>query len=204
MVRAALTVLGAIALTATFALFGVSFYVMSRIGPLTEEAKMFADATIVAITTDWDVQAMKDRASPEFLEAASDEVLAAFTEFHRTDVGVLDDYDDGAKCQIIEQHYSLSAPPFARTVCYALIRFEKADAKIRMPVVKRGDRWAMHGFHLDEVAYLEEGDELITRLEDSEPWPTLSWSWEQMSLSLATPGGEAELSTPPVSPATGR
>ncbi len=204
MVRTVLTLLGGVALTALFALFGLSFYVMSRIGPLTEEAKQFADATIVAVTTNWDVQAMKDRASPEFLSAASDEKLIAFTEFHRDDLGVLDDYDNGAKCQIIEQHYSLSAPPFARTVCYALIRFVKADAKIRLPVVKRDDKWAMHGFHLEEVAYLDEGDELIGQLEEGNPWPNLAWSWQTMALTVSAPHRDADLSDPLVSPGTGR
>ena len=204
MVRTALTLLGAVALTALFTLFAVSLYLMSRIGPLTEEAKLFADSTIVAITTNWDIQAMKDRASPEFLKAASDEKLIAFTDFHRDDLGVLDDYDNGAKCQIIEQHYSLSAPPFARTVCYALIRFVKADAKIRLPVVKRDGRWAMQGFHLEEVAYLEEGDYLITQPEDGRPWPSITWSWERMTLSLSASGAAVEVADPLISPATGR
>ncbi len=181
--RTWLAAIGAVAIILLLFLVSAGLHLLSRMGPLTDEAKAFADETIIAIATDWQVQAMLDHAAPEFIQATTPEQLAAFTEHLRSDIGVLTAYGDGAVCQLAEQHYSLNRDRYVRSVCYAIIGTEKAEAKIKLPIIKRHGQWAMLGFHVEEVDY-EENFEPLAMVVNT-PWmPNVMINFGELSLSL--------------------
>lgn len=121
-------------------------------GPvLDRESKQYADTSIPAIISQWDIQALRDRASPEFKAAVSDEVLDKLIRIYQK-LGKLKEYK-GANGQAnvsltLQQGAVISAKYIATA------DFEAGPATITLDLIKHGDQWQILSIRVDSKVFL--------------------------------------------------
>lgn len=204
--RTFLAVVGTITLVCVFAVFGSGLFLLSQLGPLMDEAKAYADKSIVAIATEWRVEELTSRGSPEFLDATTPERLDEIITQSAELFGGLINYHNGAICEIAQQYYSTSRPHYASSVCYALVEFEKAEGKFKLSLIKRQNTWKIRGFVLNEIRY-KDAPELLAetgshRLAENHDNDAGAW-WLpmlQLSLHLSLRDGSLGIEDPTVTP----
>jgi hypothetical protein len=122
------------------------WYIAARGNALDKESKAYADAAIPAIVTNWNEQALFDRATVEFNEAARKQHLDQGFRWFRW-FGTLGRLQ---KCEPAQGKATMSVTTLMDnkiTAQYtAKATFEKGQATITVDLVKRGDQWWISRF----------------------------------------------------------
>ncbi len=119
------------------------WYINVRGNALDKESKVYADAAIPAIVANWNEQALFDRATIEFREAARNQHLDQGFRWFGS-LGRLQ------KCEPAQGQATMSATTLMDnkiTAQYtAKAIFEKGQATIQLELVRHGDRWWISRF----------------------------------------------------------
>ena len=119
------------------------WYINVRGNALDKESKAYADAAIPAIVTNWNEQALLDRATIEFSEAARKQHLYQGFRWFGS-LGRLQ------KCEPAQGQATMSVTTLMDnkiTAQYtAKAIFEKGEATIQLELVKHGDQWWISRF----------------------------------------------------------
>jgi hypothetical protein len=121
---------------------------------LDSESQLFADDTVIAVSSHWSKAELLKRASPEFLamlEAKQQDLDALFDDA-TIGLGPLADYQ-GAKGQafiaaVAGKGTIISAQYLARA------RFQKGSAAIQLVLQKIDGRWMVYGFYVKSTAMM--------------------------------------------------
>lgn len=132
----------------------VAFIAMVSIkgSKLDKESKEYADTAIPAIITDWEMEELQQRASPEFNSAMKEgdwELL--FAAYRR--LGKLKEYK-GCTGQA-----NMSATQDGKVISANYVgtaEFETGPAEIELSLIKHGDLWQIFGFRVNSRVYLEQ------------------------------------------------
>lgn len=127
--------------------------VMGRI--LDKESKAFVDAAIPAIVSDWDVEEIRKRASPEFSETINYDDLQQFFDILHG-LGELEEYRGSTG----ESTLTLSWPQgMVITAVYeASADFEAGSAEMQITLIKHAGRWQLLGFKIKPEELNERKD----------------------------------------------
>jgi hypothetical protein len=135
----ALIVLGAI---------GIGF-VAVRGNALDKESKAYADTAIPAVITTWSEKELLDRASPELKKAVTTDKMDRMFRWFAT-LGSLQ------KCEPAEGQAVMSVTPqtgkMVSAQYTAKAKFEKAEATIKLGLIKHDDQWQILSFYVDSPA----------------------------------------------------
>ena len=120
---------------------------------LDKESKQYVDATVPKIVSNWDQQALLDRASPELLLAVSEDEWTKISGLLRKH-GDLKNYKG---CQgKAETLYTPGKGKVISAKYEAMAVFKRGPAQIRISLIKHGDNWQILGFHVYSKTLLEE------------------------------------------------
>lgn len=147
-----LMVVGGVALVLVVLIVALVAIVAVKGRGLDKESKRYADAAIVAIVSNWDEQALLARASPEFLKASPiQKIDQLFPQFRV--LGPMEHYL-GCKGEAFV-NVSISGNSLTTAVYVADVVFQRGTAKVRVKLIKRGDRWQILEFyvHGDRVPF---------------------------------------------------
>ena len=141
-----LMILGGV-LLGLIALLAVGYAVLDTKGrALDRESKAYVDAAIPAIASEWDIQELKKRASPELLGALKEGDLEKMTGMYRR-LGKLKKYQGCKGDAIISTTAWHGSRIFAKYVVKA--EFERGTVDIKVDLIKHGDQWQLAGLFLN-------------------------------------------------------
>lgn len=140
----------ALILVVIAALIGLS--VMGK--KLDKESRIFVDAAVPAIVSNWDVRELQQRASPEFEASVDyDEVEEYFGSLQ--DLGTFQEYKGSEG----DSNITLSLAGYEITADYtANAEFEAGSAEIQVSLIKRDGRWQILDFKVNPEAFSHRGD----------------------------------------------
>jgi hypothetical protein len=119
-------------------------------GPkLDAESKAYVDRVVPSIVGSWDSKDLLSYASPELLKVAPLDQIDPLFEIAAQKLGKLKAYK-GSKGGV-----SVNATPQGKVITAAYVAqaaFEKADATVRILVIKHGSKWQVLGFVVDSPA----------------------------------------------------
>ena len=120
-----------------------------------EEAKQYVDNSLIAITSNWDVNELRSRASQELLRSTKQgDLLSLFTKL--ATLGPLVEYQ-GSKREGWNFFINIGTNEgngFKATYV-AHGKYYNGKAQIRCVIVKSGDVWKIIGFHVNPSALIE-------------------------------------------------
>jgi hypothetical protein len=113
---------------------------------LDQESKAYADAAVVAITSQWNEQDLTDRASSQFMAAVKNPAdLDRVVGMWRM-LGPLKKYDGSKGAAHIDVRY-----PQGKTITAAYVarvEFDHNSAQIKISLIKLGGAWKILGFYV--------------------------------------------------------
>ncbi|HEX9021380.1 MAG TPA: hypothetical protein VF903_08980 [Nitrospirota bacterium] len=119
---------------------------------LDKESRAYVDAAIPAIVSEWDVQELQKRASPEFQESVDDEdlendfetlkQLGRLEQYHGS-VGASDITVSFQYCYEITADYTANAD------------FESGSAEIQVSLIRHGGQWQILDLKMNPLPYSE-------------------------------------------------
>ena len=143
---------GVFVILAVFAVLGIVIVAVKG-NALDKESKRFADTTIRAIVSQWDILEIQSRASPEFKAAVKDDDLEKLVRMFRR-LGKLNTYN-GAKGQanlsVTTQHGKVISALYVGTA-----DFETGPAEIKLSLIKHGNQWQLLGINVNSKVFLEQ------------------------------------------------
>jgi hypothetical protein len=114
---------------------------------LNNESHEYADAAITSIISNWDMNELQKRASPEFRSATKDAALASMFTLFRTKLGTMKEYKRSQgkvdASRNVQGNNAVTATYSARAT------FDAGPAEIRISCVKHGDQWQILGFRVN-------------------------------------------------------
>jgi hypothetical protein len=120
-----------------------------------QEAKRYVDNSLIAITSNWDVNELRSRASQELLSSTKqDDVVSLFTRF--ATLGHLVEYQ-GSKREGWKFFINIATKEgngFKATYV-AHSKYNNGKAEIRCVIVKSRDVWKIIGFHVNSATLTE-------------------------------------------------
>ena len=121
-------------------------YVVINGEELDRASKEYADQAVITIASDWNAQALLERASPEFMEAATGrKIETLFAQLRK--LGPMTKYE-GSQGQA-SSSYNLSARTVTTTAVYvAQAEFEHGRAQMKITMIKRDGLWQILGFYV--------------------------------------------------------
>jgi hypothetical protein len=124
---------------------GVGFFFLSRNGAaLDRMSKAYVDDSIVAITTNWDVDELWKRASPHLRRTSNESQVRGMFDAAKDALGPLVEFRGSRGEAIISiKDASVSADYLA------VGHYRNGDASVRIALVKRGDTWMIEGFRIN-------------------------------------------------------
>ena len=110
------------------------------------ESKAYADAAIVAITSQWNEKDLTDRANPQFMAMVKDPADLDRVVGMLRSLGPLKKYD-GSKG---EAHIDLNWPrgKTITAVYVARAEFDRSSAQIKISLIRSDGTWKILGFHV--------------------------------------------------------
>jgi hypothetical protein len=148
-----LMIFGAIfVILVVIAVLGVAI-VAVRGNALDKESKQYADTTIRAIISQWDIREIQSRASPEFKAAVKDDDLEKLVKMFRR-LGKLNTYN-GAKGQanmsVTTQDGKVISALYVGTA-----DFDTGPAEIKLSLIKHGSHWQLLGLIINSKIFLDQ------------------------------------------------
>ena len=171
--RTVLAIVGALAIFAVVTLAVLFVIGRNAIKPLTEEATAYADASVSAIATEWNGEALVARASPELRVALTDDTLEGVMTFGAENLGLMLEYQ-GATCLLVSFEITQAEGEVVQASCDARANHEGGGGAYSLGLIKRNDAWSLLSFFVipDEikgdddraqmVAYQPDGFNAIT------------------------------------------
>lgn len=120
---------------------------------LDKESKQYVDTVIPAITSDWNIKEVEDRASPEFKAAVNNEDLNKLFGMFRK-LGKLKEYK-GCKG---DSNISLTTGQ-GKVITAAYVvnaDFDTGPAEIYISLIKHGDLWQILGLRINSKVFFEQ------------------------------------------------
>jgi len=105
---------------------------------LDKESKIFADAAIPAIASEWDVAEIQRRASPEFNEAVDYDALGQYLDTLQA-LGMFEEYKGSTGEANIEVSFQNGYEITADYIANA--DFEAGSVEIQISLIKHGGKW---------------------------------------------------------------
>jgi hypothetical protein len=143
------------AIFVTVILIGIGYAVFFSAGQ-DEEAKRYVDSSLIAITSNWDVNELRSRASQELLRSTKqDDLVSLFTRF--ATLGPLVEYE-GSKREGWKLFINIGTNEgngFKATYV-AHGKYNNGKAEIHCVIVKLGDVWKIIGFHVIPSALIAD------------------------------------------------
>jgi hypothetical protein len=112
---------------------------------LDRESKAYADSAIVAIATDWNQDAMTERESPEFKEAARNQNIDSYFEQFRR-LGRMTKYGTAKGDSFM--NLTTRSGKRITAVYVSDSDFAHGRAEIKITLIKHGDQWSIVGFNV--------------------------------------------------------
>jgi hypothetical protein len=119
---------------------------MTKQEATNQERKEYAIGAILAIVSTWDPKVLKDHAVEEMTSALKpDELETRFAQYRTLgNLNLLKSCGEHAKILLnMDQTDDLS------TIYTTNLEFDSAAARIKIVVVKRGEKWAISDFRVD-------------------------------------------------------
>jgi hypothetical protein len=143
---------------ATFAtlvllVLGLFAYVAIVGSDVGKDGLRYADDAVIAITSRWDAQELRRRATPELLRQTAPADLDNLFVWFAT-LGPLVDYQ-GAKLVGATQFASGTAGSWAQASYLAAATYKNGAATIQIELRKADDAWRVNGFHVNSSKLLE-------------------------------------------------
>jgi len=143
-------ILGAMFLVTVVLGVGAFAFIAVKGPALDADSKRFADETIRAIVTQWDVAELEKRATPEFLAVAQKQhVDKLFLMFRR--LGTLKDYKGSrgdATMSLTTQHGWVISAAYSGEA-----EFENGPATIHLRLIQREDQWQILRFEVNSKVF---------------------------------------------------
>jgi hypothetical protein len=134
-----LMVIGAI-----FAVLVIVLAVIQRIASDYRDGQSYADAAAVAIISDWNEQALLDRASPDFIKVTTRQQIDSWFAQLRG-LGRMTKYVGCSGDTII---FPLTLTLTTTEAYVAKADFEHGSAQIKITLIKRNGAWRILGFYV--------------------------------------------------------
>jgi hypothetical protein len=118
---------------------------------LDKESKTYADAAIVAITSQWNEKDLTDRASPQFMATVKDPADLHLMMGVLRSLGPLKKYDGSKGEANIDLNW-----PRGRTITaiyVAQAEFDRGPAEIKISLVKLDGVWKIVGFNVTQHTF---------------------------------------------------
>ncbi len=125
-----------------------------------DEAVGYGTAAVSAIATNWDIEELRKRESPEFKAATTDAKLEKMFKTFRT-LGKLVSFHGNVTH--ISSHIGLDGK-VTTIVFVADARFQNGPAQITLTLFKRGGQWQIAGFRVDSNAFMD----MLANMKSSE------------------------------------
>ncbi len=118
---------------------------------LDKESKIYVDAALPAIITEWDISELQERAGPEFDASVDYDELEDYFESLRQ-LGKLEEYQGSTG----DSNITISLSGYEITADYTATEdFEKGSVELQVSLIKHGNSWQI----LDFQVYPEESTE---------------------------------------------
>ena len=131
----------------------VGFFIINHFGSgLDEESKACIDSNLPQILTNWDIDELINRASPELLEVVPKEKIQELLKVFMARLGPLKEYK-GSKGQ---SHMSVTTQngKVITGVYIAEADFAKAPATINFRIIKHDNKWQILDFRVTSDALI--------------------------------------------------
>lgn len=129
-------------------LFSIAVHTGSK---LDVESKAYVDRIVPQIVTSWDSRELLNNASPELLKVAPADKIDSMFKMLSEKLGGYKEYK-GSKgdslVNITPQGKVITAAYFTQ------VSFDKADATVKIRVIKHGENWQVLEFHVDSQALM--------------------------------------------------
>ncbi len=160
--RTVLAIIGALAIFVVVAFVILVVAGLNAIKPLTAEATAYADASISAIATEWDGEALKKRASSELKAELTDEKVDGVMSFGAENLGLMTNYQ-GASCMIVNFEVTTADGELVQASCDARAEHEGGGAGYSVALIKRNDAWALLSFFVipDEITNTDDRTQMV-------------------------------------------
>jgi len=136
---------------------GIAF-VAIRGTALDKESKAYVDAAVPVIVSSWSVQALLDRASPEFTQATQPgDVERLFGEMHS--LGKLRNYE-GSQGQSLIYHDLTKGTTISASYS-AKAQFEAGSVQVDIRLIKHGNQWQILGFHVQPTYHPQKSNQAM-------------------------------------------
>jgi len=118
---------------------------------LDKESKQYADAAILALVTNWDMNELEGRISPEFKSTVQPgDVQKLFAMLRR--LGSLKEYKGyhgSSNMSFTSERGKVISATYVENA-----EFAAGSAEIHLALIKHGDQWQILGFHVNSKAFL--------------------------------------------------
>jgi len=131
----------------------VGFFVLNHFGnQLDQESKSYVDSNLPKIITNWNVEELLKRASPELMKVAPRDKVEKLFKMFAEKLGPLE-YYEGSTGQ--SNMLVTTQDGYVVTGVYvAEARFVKAPATIKFRIIKHDDNWQILEFHVNSDAIM--------------------------------------------------
>ena len=137
-----LAIIGTLTLFLVAAIAAFIFTGIRKVGPLLEAAHSFADDTITAVGTDWDVDELLSRASPEMRSVATTAQFKEVTDLGKRSVGALVSATP-AQCTLTQYTYTTAEGEVGQANCTATATHERGGVSYQLNLIYRDDAWKL-------------------------------------------------------------
>ena len=121
---------------------------------LDKESKIYVDAALPAIITEWDISELQKRASPEYDASVDYDDLEDYFESLRQ-LGKLEEYQGSTG----DSNITISLSGCEITADYtATADFEKGSVELQVSLIKRNGSWQILDFQVNPEEFTERKD----------------------------------------------
>lgn len=119
---------------------------------LDKSSKAYVDEAVPAIAASWNAEELIMRASPELLKVMSVDKLDTMFKLFAEKLGALKEYQGSEGDSLV--NFSSSGKVITANYI-AKAAFEKADAQIRIGIVKHDEKWQLLEFRVNSDALMQ-------------------------------------------------
>ncbi len=118
---------------------------------LDAESKAYVDRIVPLVVTSWDSKELLNNASPEFLKVAPADKIESMFKMLSEKLGSYKEYKGSKGDSLVNftpQGKIITAAYFTQ------VAFDKADATVKIRVIKHGENWQVLEFYVDSQALM--------------------------------------------------
>ncbi|GJL95281.1 MAG: hypothetical protein DHS20C05_16860 [Hyphococcus sp.] len=153
-----LAVLGGLALVAFIIIAGGLIWLGFQLNGVTKEAKLYTQETVTAVASEWDGDALFERADDVLLNNLNKSDVERVTEEGNRAIGRLQSMDPVECTATISTHTSTGKKATANCTVRAV--HERGEGFYTLIVIRRDNAWALNTFHFDTKSSKEAPKEV--------------------------------------------